>query len=512
MNMRRLGILLFISQIMLDAGYATALSTPQDREASAIKTDVALVPLYVSVRDKAGDLIDNLRQEDFTVYDNGIAQKIAIFSHEEVSLDVALVLDSSNSMASVVSERQDAALRVIQHLNLKNDRVALFCFHRHETFQLTDLTQDRFLLQNRIGKIPIMGSTSIKDALWAAARFLRSKDPGRRRAIILISDNQENKSSHTTEETLDEMLEAGVILYNIRTPGYENWGHEGVGPEGFFRKLHPEIPFEDRLQTNEARLWQAIILKELSLLAAKTGGEVLDMKPASLFYNAMNAAILRLKHSYTLGFYPSDKGKEGSYHRLKIKLPSQMDYSVQAREGYYVLGTSDSTAAKTVRAPMGSNNIATLNSEGLSLDPKPLDPRIINRILQIANGDMDEYDRLSFGFTRFEYSAAVKSATVSNGKKNATIDIEIDTTQLFFRFAGGRYKGVVLAAILQPNKEQAEIRSYALNFPEEGFRKALQSKVSFSITVSPPKNGKIRIVIFQPDSNFFGDQSVQIQP
>jgi hypothetical protein len=125
---------------------------------------------------------------------------------------------------------------------------------------------------------------------------------------------------------------------------------------------------------------------------------------------------------------------------------------------------------------------------------------------------MEEYYRLFYGFTRFDYTATVKSSTVSNGKKKATIDIEIDTTQLFFRFTGGRYKGVVLAAIMQPNKEQAEIRSYALNFLEERFRKALQSKVSFSITVSPPKNGKIRIVIFQPDSNFFGDQSAQIQP
>jgi Ca-activated chloride channel homolog len=224
------GILLFLSLMLLPhAGTAAALAMPQDREVSVIKADVTLVPVDAVVRDKNGALVDNLKINDFTVYDNGIAQEIALFSHEEMPLYVALVVDGSLSERSYVLELQNAALAVLQHLNPKNDRVALFCFAAG-TVQLTGLTQDRLLLTHMIGKIPIMGGTDIKDALWDAAHFLRSKDPNRRGAGILISDNYESVSSiHNNKEPLDEMLEANAILYSIQTPG-DNTGNANANP------------------------------------------------------------------------------------------------------------------------------------------------------------------------------------------------------------------------------------------------------------------------------------------
>jgi Ca-activated chloride channel homolog len=468
----RLGILLFFSLMPLPhAGSDAALTMPQDREVSVIKADVTLVPVDAVVRDKNGALVDNLQIKDFMVYDNGVAQEIALFSHEEMPLDVALVVDGSGSERSYVLELQNAALAVLRHLNPKKDQVALFCFGSG-TIQLTGLTKDRLLLNHMIGKIPAMGETDIKDALWKAAHFMRSKEPNRRRAIILISDNCESASSmKNNKETLDEMLEANAILYSIQTPG-DNAGNTVANP------------------------------KEIALLAGKTGGEVINAKSLSDFHTALNSAILSLKHSYTLGFYPSDKGKEGSYHTLKVKLSSHADFGVQARTGYYVLGSSTSKIDKKNNEP-NSHSLNSASNYQRQLLP-PSSPELDNsrfislflqQIMQLENNDA-LLMQLS-GDQRIHFAATAKSFATPEGKKSITIDLKIDAAQLFFQFVDGRYKGLLYVGILQKNQLIGDVRGYALSYSEEGFGQAIQSTIPLSITISPSKPGDIQTLVFQ---------------
>jgi Ca-activated chloride channel homolog len=495
MNRMRLGILSFFSLMLLPhTGSAAVLAIPQDRDISVITADVTLVPIDAVVRDKNGALVDNLKIHDFAVFDNGVAQQITLFSHEEMPLDVALVVDGSLSERSYVLELQNAALAVLQQLNPKNDRVALFCF-ASGTIQLTGLTQDRFLLKNAIGKIPIMGGTDIKDALWEAAHFMRSKDPNRRRAIILISDNCETApSNHKNKEALDEMLEANAILYSIQTPG-DNSGNPAI----------------------------AANLKEVALLAGKTGGAVLDAKSVSDFHTALNSAIMSLKHSYTLGFYPSDKGKDGSYHTLKVKLNSNSDCGIQARAGYYVLGPSTSKIDEKNKKPDSDSRKAAPNNRGLlpsSAAPDLDNPRFINFFLQQIIHDVENdaaYRKRLSSAQRIHFAATAKSHATPADKKNVIIDLKIDAAQLFFQFADGHYKGILYVGILQNNRLIGDIRGYTLKYPEEGFGQALQSTIPLSITMSPPKPGDIQILIFQgpsftSESTIIGIQSVPIQP
>jgi hypothetical protein len=125
MNIRRVGIFLFFSQMLLYAGVATELPMQQDQNVPAIKAEVSLVPVDVTVRNKEGSFVDNLQAKDFVVYDNGVAQKIDIFSHDEMPLDVALVVDGGPD-DSYKLELHNAAMTVLQQLNPKKDRVALF--------------------------------------------------------------------------------------------------------------------------------------------------------------------------------------------------------------------------------------------------------------------------------------------------------------------------------------------------------------------------------------------------
>jgi VWFA-related protein len=152
------------------------MQTPQNHETPVIKADVALVPVNVMVRNKDGAFVDDLLRGDFVVYDNGIARQIDLFAHDEMPLDVALIVDASMSTLSYQTAIQQAAMDILDQLNLKSDRVALFCFG-YSTYQLTSLSHDRHLLVQTLNKIQYLNldGTYIKNALAKAAHYLRSK-------------------------------------------------------------------------------------------------------------------------------------------------------------------------------------------------------------------------------------------------------------------------------------------------------------------------------------------------
>jgi VWFA-related protein len=590
MKMRYLGILLFFRQMLfLYACNAAELPMPQDRKSSTIKADVALVPVDVTVRNKEGGFIGNLQAKDFVVYDNGVAQKIDLFSYDEMPLDVALVVDGGNWNHAL--ELQKAALTVLQQLNPKQDRVALFCtgwWMYGYAYQLTGLTQDRFLIEHQLEKILSLSGSSIKDGLWEAALYLRSKGgPHRRRAIILISDNYERfPSFHSYKETIDEMLEAGAILYSIQIPPFHGV-EEGSLPFGDFK---PEL--ENTLGPAEAALWKwwygdysvpqtlwekefgipgvafgsRVIIEylrvrrliwkgypywvnalanptEVALLAGETGGEVLNASSASDLPNAMNAAILNLQHSYTLGFYPSDRGTEGTYHALKVEADAHADYSIRARKGYYIHASAASTIDQGGQESDGHSQNTNSNNQYLSAMERLNFNSRMTRPNRFPQGlrDMDSFagsylterylihenldwkkgkpSRIAskYGLKHLDFTAVVKNYSNPEVEANTKIDLRVNAAQLFFDFFDSQYRAFLYVCILQGNNPVGKVMTYLVSYPEEGFKQAIQSNISLSITTQLPKLKNIRILIFQHESPLppygsYGIQSVQNQP
>jgi VWFA-related protein len=311
--------------MMLLIGSTAALKNPESTESTqftqlekknpsqsdfTIKTQVALVSLDAVVRNPKGEFIDELQQSDFKIYDNEVAQKIALFSHDYKPLDIALVIDASSSEQKYRSQLRAAALDVLQKMNPKEDRVALFYFGTFP-IHLTGLTMDRSLIIGSFERIPELGSTNIADALLDATQYLALQPRGHRRAILLISDNKELISPQLTDDdrgVVQDLLEADVTLISIKTPGTKSrWG-----------------------ATNT----------HVSKIAADTGGEVLDASSLDALTGALSAAVLRLKNSYVIGFYPSDERNPGSYHELKIIFNKNKCSAckIWTRRGYYAGG------------------------------------------------------------------------------------------------------------------------------------------------------------------------------
>jgi Ca-activated chloride channel homolog len=509
--MMRLGIMYFLWHLLLpNAGNAALMPMPQNPDDAAIKTEVALVPVDVAVRKKDGTFVDNLQAKDFVVYDNNIAQQIEIFAHEEMPLDVAMIVDCSGSAQPYVLEIQKSAMTVLQQLNPKNDRVALFCIGGSpmqltggSPVQLTGLTRDRFLLARTLGNIPKIDGTNIKDVLWQAAEYLRSKGPHHRRAIAMISDNCESdRSKYSNQETLDKMLEAGAILYSIRTSGINTESAKFGARVAGFEALMGTMP--DWMQENTRNAGTRVDAnpKEIALLARETGGEVLNAQTASDFPKVLNAAILSLKRSYTLGFYPSDKGTDGSYHALKVRLNSRADCSVRARKGYYVTISAASKTNRQVQAPDGAyrspnqETLETRRNQGSSMSD--FLGRYLRYIDTIEKKDPLDGRSDRSSLKNIDFTAVAKYDSNPKGSRTAKIDLQIDLTQLFFNFIDDRYKGDVFVGIWRNHEPAGDVRHYPFNYTEEGFERAMQSKISLSIALPSSKNGDVRIIVFQP--------------
>jgi Ca-activated chloride channel homolog len=494
---------------------------------SIIRATVTLVSVDSLVRNRKGGFVDDLKADDFIVYDKGVAQQIALFSQTETPLDIALVVDNSGSEERYILQLRKAALTVLKHLNPENDRVALFCFGTYP-IQLTGLTLDRFLLAQSLNNIPGMLGTNIKDALWDAAQYLRLNSKQRRRAIILISDNYENAPfiEHSSKELLEEMLETGITLYSIKTRGDNSSGSS----------------------------------KDTSRLVEDTGGEILNIAKEESLSGALNAAITRLKHSYLLGFYPSKEGPEGSYHELNIKLSSSATCpacTVQARKGYYSGNralaqpsikkqwprTSSGISAKVPITALPGMPIWFLPDVSSAFAPGMYEPPMaeikiipgsantvfqnyqtaikqwwsdktpILQYLNIILAEAEDNKYYKRRHNRISFKAAASRLADTEDNQKIKIDLKFDAAPLFFFFSEGQHKCWLVVAVVLPNASNSFLRLYEVKCSEEKFRQALQSGVSLSLLIPiPAENANIEIIVLEPFSASYGLQYAHIQP
>jgi VWFA-related protein len=285
-----------------------------DSDPYKLKVDVRLVTVEAIARDRDGRVLENLRREDFQIFEDGVAQQIRHFSRDELPMAVALVVDRSGSVAPFMPELRRAAYQTLSSLK-RGDEVALFAFDA-DVERLEELATDRRRIAERIARIRAGGGTNITDALAAAAQYLALAAPDRRRAIILISDNAETVRGHTSQGRLVRLaLEYEVVIYSVKTPG------------------------EPTPLTMRVPGWLGG-LSSVRTITRETGGEIIDVNRVGSLEAALAAVVARLKTRYTLGYQSTNKTADGAFRRIEVRLAErfgrpEQDYSVFARSGYY---------------------------------------------------------------------------------------------------------------------------------------------------------------------------------
>jgi Ca-activated chloride channel family protein len=290
-------------------------SQDQGQDQGTIRVAVNLVLVDATVKTKDGQIMANLKKDDFEVHEDGVAQKVEVFSHDELPLNVALVLDLSDSIGPFLGPLRDAATIALAALK-PNDEVALFTFSTDAELRLP-FTKDKNKIADQINTFEARGATNINDGIFAASEYLLKAPPNGRRVIILISDDVGTSAGgQGTRDIVTEAIAADAVLYNLKIPGYN------PASTIFAASMIPGL-------VNIRKVMDA------------TGGELFDVQNVAQLDSVFSALIQRIKTRYTLGYYTMANGAEGKPHKLDVRLASSFgkkgrDYSILAKNGYYV--------------------------------------------------------------------------------------------------------------------------------------------------------------------------------
>jgi Ca-activated chloride channel family protein len=279
-----------------------------------VKVDIDLTVVEATVRDQDGGIVDSLKRENFHLFEDGVEQQITHFSLDELPLAAALVVDRSGSMAPVINELRRAAYDTLSLLK-PDDLVGLFAFSFRPE-RLEYLTTDRKLIADDIAEIHAGGGTNIADALFDAALYLGHAAQGRRHAVILVSDNENTVPGHASDgEVIRLALETETVIYSIK-----------VGEGSFSRRFNLSLP--------------ALGGVSVPKIARQTGGEIIDANSLESVQSAMATVISRLKQRYSLGYYSTNRRRDGTFRKINVRVTDspggpKAQYTVYARQGYY---------------------------------------------------------------------------------------------------------------------------------------------------------------------------------
>ena len=309
-NALRLSVL-----IVFVAFFPRSPARAQNQDGGVIRVDVNLVMIDATVKTKAGQILGDLKQDVFEIREDGVRQKIDVFSRDELPLNVALVLDLSDSIGPFLGPLRDAANTALAALK-PEDEVALFTFSTEAELRVP-FTKDKSEIARQINAFHVGGATNINDGIFVAAQYLLNAPVKGRRVIILISDDVGTSAGgQGTRDIVTETIAADAALYNLKIPGYN--------PPGtlFVASMIPG-------------------LVSIRKVTEETGGEIFDVQDVTHLDAAFRALIERIKTRYTLGYYTQATGAAGKPHKLDVRLAASYgkkgkNYVVLAKNGYYV--------------------------------------------------------------------------------------------------------------------------------------------------------------------------------
>jgi VWFA-related protein len=267
---------------------------------------VDLVNLIFTATDKHGHFIKDLKQDDVRLLDEGKPpEKIAAFESETgLPLRVGLLIDASNSIRDRFRFEQQSAMEFLQQVVRPKSDLA-FVIGFDSVAQLTqDYTDNTSALAHGVEVLRPGGGTALHDAVIAACEKL-AKAPvhgAARRAIIMLSDGDDNQSRHTREEAIEAALRAEVIIYVISTDVTDS-NHKGD--------------------------------KVLMRYAEATGGRVLFPLSMSDVTTAFGEIQDELRSQYVLAYKPQNFVADGRYRIVVIDAPKRGNVKIRARKGYY---------------------------------------------------------------------------------------------------------------------------------------------------------------------------------
>jgi Ca-activated chloride channel family protein len=271
--------------------------------------ETALVNVAVTVEDARGRPVDSLTARDFVLRQDGKKQKIDMCARmgeagggRATSLDVALLVDTSDSMLDTLRRSQEAAVRFLTSLPNAQEILVVF-FDQAQRVEHFDRERPEALFE-RLKTIPDGGNTALRDAIVFSLRALGTS--GGRSALVLLTDGIDTVST-TSQQALDRAVQStAVTIYPV---------------------AYPTSPAGDGKDPSEA-------LQELSRLTQVTGGRLFKLPNEQALPGVLDEIVADLRAQYVLGFAPDTAGSPGRLRKISVQVPGHGKIVVRHRVGY----------------------------------------------------------------------------------------------------------------------------------------------------------------------------------
>ena len=324
---------------------ATSLDDKEElSEGDVLRIDTNLVTVPVSVLDRDGRFISDLRREQFSVFENGVEQKLAYFESTEKPFTVALLLDTSGSTFFHLWEIKEAAINFAKQLR-PQDRVLIVTFDRL-VMLLTEATSDLKVVTEVIERNAITGfSTRLYDAIDLVIKARLNKIPGRK-AIVLFTDGVDTASYQANfKSTLYEVEELDALIYPIQYDTTDFVAAQTRTNTTIVTTTIRSPYFPSRSSSQEIYGTPPangpgtspddykLADQFLHQLAQKSGGRLYEANDRTQLSDAFSKIAEELRHQYSLGYYPSTTLQSGERREIKVHV-DQADVAVRARDSY----------------------------------------------------------------------------------------------------------------------------------------------------------------------------------
>lgn len=279
-------------------------------EGDTIRISADLVQLHVRVIDRDNRPINNVTQNEFRVYEDGVQQPIEYFTREEVPINYGLAVDTSGSLRSQLQSVIDASKTIINS-NRPGDETFLVSFISSDKIEtIQDFTPNKELLNDAIDQLHVEGGqTAIIDAVYLTAEHVSDYRKGddsdrRRRALIVITDGEDRDSFYNQEQLFARLREEDVQIFVI----------------GFVNELDKEAGFIRKSPKDKA-------VSLIKKLASETGGRAFFPESLSELPQIANEIVRDLRTQYVVAYNPTNKTADGTYRAIRVTVdqPSGAD-------------------------------------------------------------------------------------------------------------------------------------------------------------------------------------------
>jgi len=289
-----------------EAAPETGASSLRIHPGSFIRMNVDMVLVPVTVTDPLNRLVTGLEKEDFEIYENNGAQKIASFACEDAPVSIGIIFDLSGSMTSKLVRAREAILQFIKTANPQDEFFVVGFNDRPELIE--DFTSSVEDIQARLATVHSGHRTALLDAIYYGVAKM-SEAHHERKALLVVSDGGDNRSRYTEGEVRAQVREADVEIYSIGIfDPYAPTPEERTGPQ----------LLDDISSSTGGRLFRVDDVDEMSDIAEKISTE--------------------LRNQYVIGYKPKDLSRDGKWRKVKVKVnppPGLPPLTVYARTGYY---------------------------------------------------------------------------------------------------------------------------------------------------------------------------------